>query len=174
MPKRARRWNEYPQIFGEALDWFREDLDRSFWRRAVSRSDAFTYKTQFYRYFEAVRTAYDDSEPEVRKHTGLGEFYQLVNNLVVSAVNEAGNWYIQLRRPGLNDPLHRMSVADEEFIHQASKAINKQVQEEDDAFYFNLLSGGKREEGHIGGVSSEVEALPGFQEMFGPTPQKKE
>lgn len=175
MPKKGRAWNEYPTLFAESLDTFRADLDQLFYRIGpMPRRDALTHRTQFYRFFEKVRDGYKEASPADREHTGLDELYQLVNNLVISAEQEGDLWYVQLRKPFIHDPLHRLSPQMREKITQASKAIKKQVQEEDDAFYFNLLSGGKKEEGHIGGVSSEVESLPGFQEMYGPTPQKKE
>lgn len=123
MARTGRRWNEYPKMFFDALDHFRDNPDAMEWKRQCSKSEAYSLKTQFYRFFDKVREEYRDATPEVREHTGLDSAYHWGNNLIISAAHYGEWWFIRLRKTIASDPERRLPPAIKERLNEISREI---------------------------------------------------
>lgn len=170
MARKPREMQEWPQLFHDALDTLKNGQKE--WVFPCSRQTAFTRKTQFYRFFDAIRYWYKQATPEERFHTGLDVLYRLANNVVPSAVYNPvnGEWYIKVRVPEGADNIIPLSAAEQRFLSKATKQLQKDRLNEDEQVYQRIAAGST--------IDTKEELLEkadrgelSFEEMFGAPPK---
>ena len=131
MTRKGRMWTEYPTMFFEAMDYFRDNPEAVEWKRQCSKGEAYSLKTQFYRFFDKVREEYREATPEIRENTGLDSAYHWANNLIISAARFGEWWFIRLRKTVASDPERKLPPAIKERLNEISREItshNRQQQ----------------------------------------------
>lgn len=124
--RRSRLWTEYPKMFLEAIDSFTLNPEQTEWKQQLSKQDAYTAKTQFYRFFECIRGDYDAADPDTRERTGLNSAFHWANNLVISVVRYGEWFYIRVRKTGFSDNESRLPTPVKERIAAISRNISEQ------------------------------------------------
>lgn len=129
MARTGRLWTEYPKMFFDVLDHFRDNPDSMEWKRQCSKNEAFSLKTQFYRFFDKVREEYRNATPEIREQTGLDTAYHWGNNLIISAARYGEWWFIRLRKTIATEPERRLPPAIKERLSEISREITQHSRE---------------------------------------------
>lgn len=158
------------------MDKFREDPKRMEYVIPLSKRDAYTVKTQFYRFFEQIRSEYeeaqfDDALKMAALHSGLNDFFHLANNLVPSARREGEQWYFYLRQTAVSDELRRLSTGDEQFMDAAHKKLKQDRLQEDEQAYQRIAAGATTDSKEERLEKADRGELS-FEEMYGTPPTK--
>lgn len=126
MPRNYRPWNQYPRKFYDILEHFRESMAP---RRIPvgAKRDALVLKTQYWRYFKAVRDAFEETPPLERSAAGLDLANWCAVNVVCGVVKLApGDYAIELRPSPIADPFNVKPVEQEVADRLASQAQAQQ------------------------------------------------
>ena len=161
MAKQSRHFTEYPTMFQNALDAFIENPNLGEWSYPLGeKRNAWTRRTQFYRFMERIRDAYKEAEDVERRQTGLDKLYMLVNNLTATVRCDKYNgvWSLVVRDPGGSDIMHFETAEERLFIDAAKQKMQEQRLQEDEETFERISRGSPSDP---------------YEEMFGKPPIEK-
>ena len=87
MPRPRRKWTHYPSTFIKLLEHFKTSQETV--TITLPRSQLYVYRTQFYRFMNAIREEHDSTDDRIAAAaTGLIDAFNISNNLIIRTDNE--------------------------------------------------------------------------------------